>query len=141
MAMWLNNKRIQGFTLFETVVTLGIAVMLVVLPSLHVGQIQQDVTKKQFVNSFVTEFNYSIRKSLTSGKSISIRKIGQEIIFSCEAEKNSLQIPKNFFVSGLDSRLVINKDRVSSPRTVTFRSGDWNKKIKIQMVWGQIIEN
>ena len=106
-------KKLRGFTLIETVVTLAIVCLLVLMPTLYVKNIKEQVV----LDNSTRQVKSTIDKYLHLA---TVKK-------------------KSYFLSYFDNLYISNRGTIS-PRTITIKNGNKEKKIKIQMTWGRMVE-
>ena len=122
-------KRIKAFTLVETIVTLAIVCLLVLMPTLYVKNIKEQIILDSTTRQIRSTINKYLHRSTVEKKSY---------FLSYFDNNSSIQIMEPHQVSKV--YLNLSNRGTISPRTITVKSGSKEKKIKIQMTWGRMVE-
>ncbi len=138
-----RNKKLKGFTLIETVVTLAVTVMLVGFSTVKVNDLEQQVARDQSVIMFKRNFNEAMKRAILTKRMVRIDYFPKSRVvkFQCGRDyKHQYKLPKGVKMYGIEGCVYIRPDGTVSPRIIDFVSGDWRKTLRVQMLWGQLIE-
>ena len=134
-------NKIKAFTLIETIVTLSVVCLLVLMPTLYVKNIKEQIVLDSTTNQIKSTINKYLHLSVVERKPYFLSYFdNNSSIQIMEPHKVSkIYLDKHIKVYNLDNFYISNKGTIS-PRTITVKNGDKEKKIKIQMTWGRMIE-
>lgn len=134
-------KKLTGFTILETLITLIITCSLLMVGTLKLKDYQSEIILNNTIKEVIAEIECAGRETV-----IRHRKIG--IIY----DPKTLGIQ---FRNGYGYNHILRKDErvevapfvnfnispngMISPQTLVFRNDNRIKKVKIQMVWGRVI--
>lgn len=142
MEQLLKKETAKGFTLIESMVTLFIVTLLILVPAVELTGMKRSVERQQTVTTFVTQFEQAKKIAEISNSSALIRYYPTSrkiVVAQAGTTKLLVRIPANMQVFGLTSALNIGNDGYVAPTTITFTDGSWSRKITIQMMWGELI--
>ncbi len=130
-------KKTRGFTLIETVVTLAVVCLLVLMPTLYVKNIKEQVVLdnstrqvKSTINKYLHLATVKKKSYFDNNSSIQIKEPHKVL---------QVYLDKHIRVYNFDNLYISNRGTIS-PRTITIKNGKKEKKIKIQMTWGRMVE-
>jgi len=140
-----------GFTLLETVISLAIICLLVIISITNLKDYQARVEEKQAIEWFKNNFKNTMNYSYLNKKSASMHLDSKEN--TIEFVATGISIERKYYKKRVlpdslrltqegDVKYLISKSGQSAPITISFTS-KLTKKIysyKIQLGWGEIIE-
>ncbi len=149
-------KKTRGFTLIETVVTLAVVCLLVLMPTLYVKNIKEQVVldnSTRQVKSTINKYLHlaTVKKKSTINKYLHLATVKKKSYFLSYFDNNSsiqirephkvsqVYLDKHIRVYNFDNLYISNRGTIS-PRTITIKNDKKENKIKIQMTWGRMVE-
>lgn len=134
-------KKTRGFTLIETVVTLAVVCLLVLMPTLYVKNIKEQVVLDNSTRQVKTTINKYLHLATVKKKSyfLSYFDNNSSIQIKEPHKVSQVYLDKHIKVYNFDNLYISNRGTIS-PRTITIKNGKKEKKIKIQMTWGRMVE-
>lgn len=140
--VWLKKRKIKAFTLAETVVVTFIVAFLALVPPLYLKGYQKSVDLLNAKRIFRTAVNTTARQAAITHrvKAMSYSSSQHQIIVSdgnYGAKKYKLS--DNIDISGFP--IHVSQDGNISPKTITISNGRDKTNIRIQMMWGKMIDD
>ena len=134
-------KRIKAFTLIETIVTLTIICLLVLMPTLYVKNIKEQIILDSTTRQIRSTINKYLHRSTVEKKSyfLSYFDNNSSIQIMEPHQVSKVYLNRHVRVYNFNNLYISNRGTIS-PRTITVKSGSKEKKIKIQMTWGRMVE-
>ncbi|MBP2057869.1 type II secretory pathway pseudopilin PulG [Lactobacillus colini] len=134
-------QRIKAFTLAETIIITFIVAFLALVPALYLRGYQESVDLLNAKRSCRTAINYAARQAALT-HSIRIVEYDtnkQQIkVRSGNQGTKRYKLPDNINIYGFP--INISQDGNLTPRTITFVNNNQRVKIKIQMMWGKMVD-
>lgn len=138
----MKKRKIKAFTLTETVVVTFIIAFLASVPPLYLKGYQESVDLLNAKRIFRTVINSTARQAAISHsvRRISYNTSTHQIGVSNGNEKaKTYKLSESISISGLP--IHVSQDGNISPKTVTISNGRDKTNIRIQMMWGKIIDD
>lgn len=136
-----KRNKINGFSLLEVIITLGVCCGILLIGSLQLKRYQEklifDNTVKQVTTALDQTSRYSTIKEVTIG--VSYLSKSHKIVFSGGEYQKNVSIDPNIRITGLD-HFKFNLTGYSRPGTVTLTGYGLERKLKYQMLWGRVTE-
>lgn len=134
-------NRIKGFTLIETIITLTVTCLLVLMPTLYVKNIKEQMILDNSTRQIKSTINKYMHLATVEKKNYIFLYFdnNSSIEIKGSDRTSKIYLDRHVKVYNLDNLYINNHGRVS-PRTITVRNGNKEKKIKLQMAWGRMIE-
>lgn len=135
-------QKIKGFTVVETLITLLITCTLISLGSLELSAYRQHLILTNTIGEATALVKQGARVSALTGSPMIITYFPQShhlMVVGVHYHRD-LQLNAHVRISNL-SNLKISGRGTLSPRTITFASGKQVKKIKLQMLWGKVVND
>lgn len=134
-------KKLRGFTLIETVITLTIVCLLVSMPTLYVKNIKEQVVLDNNTRQVKSTLNKYLHLATVKKKSyfLSYFDNNSSIQIKEPDKVSKVYLDKHIRVYNFDNLYISNRGTIS-PRTITVKNGKKENKIKIQMTWGKMVE-
>ncbi|MDE7049300.1 MAG: type II secretion system GspH family protein [Lactobacillus sp.] len=134
-------KKIKAFTLIETIVTLAVVCLLVLMPTLYVKNIKEQIVLDSSTRQIKSTINKYLHRSTVERKSYFLSYFdNNSSIQVMEPDKvTKVYLDRHVRVYNFDNFYISNRGTIS-PRTITVKNGNKEKKIKIQMTWGRMVE-
>lgn len=134
--------KLSGFTLIETIIVLGIVVLIAGFSTLAIAPIKERIDFERTIHTFKTNYYLAQKIGTIKGQGSNISKLNEKIIFKSQGINfRQIELPKNTSVYGLSNQIFIPNTGFSAPKTIIFRQGKMTRQLKIQMMWGNIIES
>ena len=140
--MVLLKRRTKAFTLAETIVITFIVAFLALIPPLYLKGYQESLDLLNAKRIFHTVVNATARQAAITNRVKIIDYDANKRQISVRDGKYKTKrynLPENINISGLP--LNISKDGNLSPKTVVISNDRDKTNIRIQMMWGKIIDD
>lgn len=140
--VWLKKRKIKAFTLAETVVVTFIVAFLALVPPLYLKGYQESVDLLNAKRIFRTAVNSTARQAAITH---SVRRINyspstHQIYVSSGSEKTKrYKLSESIDISGFP--IHVSRDGNISPKTITISNDRDKTNIRIQMMWGKMIDD
>ena len=138
----LLSKRNKAFTLAETVVVTFIVAFLALIPPLYLKGYQESVDLLNAKRIFRTAINSTARQAAISHsiRTINYSPSTHQIYVSSGNEKSKrYNLSESINISGFP--IHVSQDGNISPKTITVSNGRDKTNIRIQMMWGKMIDD
>ncbi|AXQ18887.1 type II secretion system protein [Lactobacillus johnsonii] len=134
-------KKTRGFTLIETVVTLAVVCLLVLMPTLYVKNIKEQVVLDNSTRQVKSTINKYLHLATVKKRSyfLSYFDNNSSIQIREPHKVSQVYLDKHIRVYNFDNLYISNRGTIS-PRTITIKNDKKENKIKIQMTWGRMVE-
>lgn len=139
----LSKRNLKSFTLLETIAVLGIALIFVGFTSIELQHVQETLERRQVINGFKAGYEKIKAIGITNNQETNVKNMvnDHEIKFGCNTKViYKIKYPKTMKVWIDGYNLKVTEKGFSAPTTVIFREGNWKKELRLQMMWGEIIE-
>lgn len=138
----LKKRKTKAFTLAETVVVTCIVAFFAIIPPLYLKGYQESVDLLNAKRMFCTAVNAAARQATLTNR---IKKINysssqnQIVVSDDNYGSKKYQISKNITISGFP--INISREGNISPKTITISNSRAKTSIRIQMMWGKMIDD
>lgn len=134
-------QKIKGFTILESVITLAVSCMLILIGSLKMDSYEEQLLLINTERQVRTAIEQAARVSTIKHERISVWYYAKQsyLQFRGNSYSRRLDIDKKIKISGL-SNFFISSTGSMSPRTITFSSDKNVKQLKLQMMWGRTVD-
>lgn len=136
-----QKTRPSGFTLIETVVVLSISILIISLSALELKPINERIDFENTVHLFKTNYYFAQKIGAIKQQGSTINLTTNSIRFRSNGVNfREVKFPSNMKIIGLNKFTTIPSTGFSGPKTIIFRKGNLKTTLKVQMMWGRIIE-
>ena len=139
----LSKRNLRSFTLLETIAVLGIALIFVGFTSIELQHVQETLERRQVINGFKAGYEKIKAIGITKNQKTIVKnkENEHEIVFGYPTKViYKIKYPSKMKVWIDHYELNVTEQGFSAPTTVIFREGNWKKELRLQMMWGEIIE-
>lgn len=132
----------KGFSLVESVLVLGMTILLVTWPSLQLRHYQNQLELAQTVKTVTSEIAYAQRYAVLTGKNVRVinAPLAHQVafIYPGKGEKDLFTAKSVMIRMGEANKFTIHGGGTTNPRTLSFRQGDQLRLVKMQLEWGKM---
>lgn len=134
-------RRIKGFTLLESLIVLTIFITLAFVGSIQLDHYRQELLFAQSITRFKSSLMQAGRRATITHDLIRINHKAEEssVVFEGTPYLQRINLDEGTKMSAIHD-LLISRNGMISPKTVTFSDGAHEKTVKIQMTWGRMID-
>lgn len=137
-----NKLKQSGFTLLEMVITLAISIGLLTFGSLYLDGYKKELILENTVKEVKGELEQAARISTIKHQSsyISYFPSAKVLMISRAGEKKELKIDPSIKIYNLGN-FKISANGSIKPQTITIGNNQHERKIRVQMTWGRMIND
>lgn len=139
--MAMLKRKIDAFTLLETIITVGICCGILLLGSLQLRSYQKQLIFNSTVKEVAAALDQASRVSTIAGKGVTVMfsKSQHYLKLVGDGYNRQVEIDPGINITGLE-RFRFSSDGYSSPGTVVFKGYGKRKSVKYQMLWGRMTQ-
>lgn len=132
----------SGFSILETVITLTVSCMLIMVGSLKMEGYENHLVLVNTERQVKTAIEQAARISTIKHEKINVVYLSKQsyIQFKGSSYTRRLDIDGRVKISGAN-HFYISSSGSLSPRTLTFSNSKDTKTLKLQMMWGRAIDD
>lgn len=134
------EKKIKGFTLIESMITLFIFCLIFLIPSFKLDNMQSELELNNTRRQVQVLIDKYARRSIIEDKNYLISHYSENNQITVNGKKQDLKINPDIKITNLN-RLWISEKESIAPRTIKISNNRGSKKIKVQMKWGRMIND
>lgn len=137
----MQKSNLGGFTILETIITLTVSCMLILIGSLKMDSYENQLLLINTERQVKTAIEQAARISTINHEKISVIYFAKDsyIQFKGQSYIRRLNINEKIKMSGL-SNFNISSSGSMNPRTITFSNDNNVKVLKLQMMWGRAVD-
>lgn len=135
-------RKTKAFTLAETVVVTFIVAFLALIPPLYLKGYQESIDLLNAKRIFRTVVNSAARQAAMTNRVKIINynsSQNQIIVRDGNYGSKKYKLSKNIDISGFP--ISVSRDGNISPKTITVSNGRDKASVRIQMMWGKMIDD
>lgn len=129
----------RGFTLFETLIVLGLVTLLFCLITPNYFQSRQLIIENQFWHSLRQQWRTAQINAQLHHRStiISYQSATRQLVFDSYKSKEEISLPTTLSIETIET-VVMHEDGYVKPQTIVFysRAKHCHYLMKIQLAWG-----
>lgn len=134
-------KKITGFTILETLITLIITCSLLMVGTLKLKDYQSEIILNNTIKEVIAEIEHAGRECVIRHKKIGIKYTSKTLgvqFRDGNGYNHTLRKDERVEIRRFEN-FNISLNGSISPQTLVFRNDNRMKRVKIQMVWGRVI--
>ncbi|WP_162255442.1 hypothetical protein [Lactobacillus psittaci] len=130
----------RAFTLVETVITLGIVCSMMIFTYFSLKDVEEQEVLNTNVNTAIQFIGRASRYSGVNQVALTVKYYESKNELVLVAKNYSRRVALDPRVKLMRfSNIVMGPNGYLSPRTITFATKKYSRQIKMQMMWGKII--
>lgn len=138
----MQRNKCKGFSVLETVITLAISCMLIMIGSLKMSSYENHLVLVNTERQVKTMIEQAARISTIKHERISVIYFAKQSViqFKGNSYTRKLNLDKRVRLSGANN-FYISSNGSMKPRTITFSNNKNSRTLKLQMMWGRAIDD
>lgn len=137
----LNYLKSKGFTLIETVVILFVFCLIFSIPVVRMNDYQEKIRLINAKNQTKDMIEHYSRRAVLEEKAVQFRYYpgADQVIIKSDKSTEVVKVDSAVKIASLNG-LRISSEGYLKPRTIILKVGEKQEEIKIQMMWGRMID-